>query len=319
MFITQLYHKGDNRWFKYMISFILALGALFLGQIVSTVGLFGLAAANGIDMSKLSDPYDILNFEKMGIHPALGLFIMVVGFAITLIIMHFLIKPIHDRPALTSYTARPRLDWSRVFYGFGIWALLNIGVEGISYFISPSEYTLTTNWSGLFLTAIVAILFIPFQTTCEELLFRGHFLQAVSLGTKSRALGILIMGSLFGLMHMGNPEVAEYGNWLFFYYAGVGWLLGIITLMDDGIEIAMGMHAANNIMGATLLSHDSSVFQTPTLLKVAEIDMFTNMFAWYIFGAIFLFLCARKYKWNNWTKLTAKIEAPALAEQHTAE
>ena len=50
------------------------------------------------------------------------------------------------------------------------------------------------------------------------------------------------------------------------YYVGTGLFLGILTLMDEGIELALGFHAANNIMTALFVTSSWTVFQTESIL-----------------------------------------------------
>ena len=42
--------------------------------------------------------------------------------------------------------------------------------------------------------------------------------------------------------------------------------MGIITLMDDGIELALGFHAANNLVTAILVTASWTAFQTESIL-----------------------------------------------------
>ena len=51
-----------------------------------------------------------------------------------------------------------------------------------------------------------------------------------------------------------NPEVEKLGYLILVYYIGSGLFLGIITLMDEGIELALGFHFANNFPSYTNLS-----------------------------------------------------------------
>src|SRR5690625_6430853 len=51
------------------------------------------------------------------------------------------------------------------------------------------------------------------------------------------------------------------------YYIGAGLFLGLITLMDEGMELALGYHAGNNIIAALLVSADWTAFQTNSILK----------------------------------------------------
>jgi hypothetical protein len=88
------------------------------------------------------------------------------------------------------------------------------------------------------------------------------------------------------------------------YYIGTGLFLGIMTLMDEGLELALGFHAANNLFTALLVTADWTAFQThsifkdmsdPEMMGIGEI--FVPVF---IIFPILLFILAKKYKWTNW-------------------
>ena len=44
-------------------------------------------------------------------------------------------------------------------------------------------------------------------------------------------------------------------------------MLGRMTWMDEGTELALGFHAANNLFTALLVTTDWTVFQTHSILK----------------------------------------------------
>jgi hypothetical protein len=116
---------------------------------------------------------------------------------------------------------------------------------------------------------------------------------------------------IFGLLHAANPEVEKMGYFVLVYYIGTGLFLGIITLMDDGIELALGFHAANNLIGALLVTSEHSVFQTYAIFKdnaVPIADFQSVILPVFIIFPILIFVFSKKYKWTNWKeKLTGKI------------
>ena len=97
------------------------------------------------------------------------------------------------------------------------------------------------------------------------------------------------------------------------FYIGTGLLLGIMTLMDDGLELALGFHFGNNLMAALLITSDFSALQTDAVFKYKGIqntsDMLYEMFfSIAVMYPIILFILAKKYKWTNWKeKLTGKV------------
>jgi hypothetical protein len=116
---------------------------------------------------------------------------------------------------------------------------------------------------------------------------------------------------IFGLLHWFNPEVGKMGNSIMIFYIGTGLFLGVITLMDDGMELALGFHAANNLIGALLVTSNWTAFQTNSILKdVSEPTLgFDVILPVVLIYPILLLIFGRKYKWNNWKeKLTGNIK-----------
>jgi hypothetical protein len=80
--------------------------------------------------------------------------------------------------------------------------------------------------------------------------------------------------------------------------------------MDEGIELALGFHAANNLITALLVTSDWTALQTNSLFKDTSMpgglsEIFIPVF---IIFPILLVIFSKKYKWTNWKeKLTGKI------------
>ena len=87
--------------------------------------------------------------------------------------------------------------------------------------------------------------------------------------------------------------------------------VAVVALMDEGMELALGFHAANNLIAALLITSDWSAFQTESILKdnsepSAGFEILVPVF---IIFPILLFIFSKKYGWTNWKeKLTGKIE-----------
>ena len=161
-----------------------------------------------------------------------------------------------------------------------------------------------------FILVVVGMLLIPLQTSFEEYLFRGHMMQGIGLMVKNKWVPLVITSVLFGVMHIANPEVTKLGYGIMVYYIGTGFFLGIITLMDEGLELALGFHAGNNLIGALLLTADWTAFQTDSLYK----DISQPTLGWdvlipvLVVYPILLLIFAKIYKWTNWKeKLTGKV------------
>ena len=83
-----------------------------------------------------------------------------------------------------------------------------------------------------------------------------------------------------------------------FYYIGAGLFLALIAFFDDGLELSIGVHTATNLYGALFIKYSGSVLQTDALWSMKTISVWVMIAAFYISAVIFIFLAAKKFKWN---------------------
>ena len=126
-------------------------------------------------------------------------------------------------------------------------------------------------------------------------------MQGLGILFRNRWVPLVVTSVIFGLMHLGNPEVEKLGYGIMVFYIGTGFFLGIITLMDEGLELALGFHAANNLVTALLVTSEWTAFQTDSILGDvgqpgpewdASLPLLAFPLMHYLFG--------RKYGWKNW-------------------
>ena len=228
-------------------------------------------------------------------------FIVLVPFVFFLILLFIWWLLIHKYNIRQLTTARSKVDWKRIFFAFFVWVLINLIVFAVGYFLDPESYVFNFNYKAFIPLAIIALIFVPIQTSFEEYFFRGYFMQFSAYVTKNKFAALVITSVIFGLMHLSNPEVTSMGLTIMIFYIGCGFMLGIATLMDDGLELALGFHAANNLLGALLLTTDSAVFQTDALFvfkgESTILELLTQVF---IIFPILLLIFSKKYNWANW-------------------
>ena len=110
----------------------------------------------------------------------------------------------------------------------------------------------TTDYSTLDVVAylIIGVTLMPLQAMGEEYAFRGlAFRIAASWGRGPRAglvIGILVSSLLFTLAHLALDP------WLNLYYFTFGVALCIITWRTGGLEIAIVLHAVNNVLASVV-------------------------------------------------------------------
>ena len=105
-----------------------------------------------------------------------------------------------------------------------------------------------------------------------------------------------------------SPEVGKLGYIIMIYYIGTGFFLGILTLMDEGLELALGFHAANNLVTALLVTSNWGAFQTHSILKDVSVPSagFDILLPVFILYPILLIIFAKKYHWN-WSQCKQKL------------
>jgi membrane protease YdiL (CAAX protease family) len=86
---------------------------------------------------------------------------------------------------------------------------------------------------------------IIINAVAEELLFRGYILQGLGLLTQNRILLAIINGLLFMWIHVTSMG---WDYTLLSQIFEIGFFCSIITLKSNGLELAIGMHAANNLV-----------------------------------------------------------------------
>ena len=74
---------------------------------------------------------------------------------------------------------------------------------------------------------------------------------------------------MFALMHIGNPENEKFGYVLmFFFYFGTALILGVIAVLDEGIEQTIGIHIATNMYGALFVNFNDAALKTDSLFII---------------------------------------------------
>jgi len=309
MYIEQAYKVLSDSW-RYIVGILVVFVAWqFFGAIPLVAALFikadGLEVLAGSDMGAMAE---ILGSNTF-------LFLMLLTFAIGLICLLLWTKLVHRQSIKQLTTSRRKVDWKRIFFAFFLWAVVSAVFLFVDIYFSPEDYVLNFNLKPFLVLAVIAIIMIPLQTSMEEYFMRGYMMQGLGVITKNRWVPLVVTSTLFGLMHIFNPEVDKLGYGIMVYYIGTGFFLGIMTLMDEGLELALGFHAANNLVGALLITADWTAFQTDSVYR----DVSDPVLGWdvlipvFIIFPILLFIFSRKYKWTDWKeRLTGKVLPPVI-------
>ena len=304
MFIEQGI-RSENKFWKYLLGSVLIFGASLLGQLPL---LMGVVYETLVHKKK----YPESNAALMHfLEPNFTLFLLLFSFVFVFGGIYFVLRNLHHQSLVSIITSRATIDWKRVGFSFSLWAGFTIGSTVLFYALHPEDFILQFQWTPFLVLVAIGMVLFPFQIGSEELIFRGYLMQGFGNLAHNKWFPLLMTSLLFGVLHIANPEVDKMGYSILIYYIGTGLFLGSITLLDEGMELALGFHFANNFVGAVLVTSDWSAFQTHAILKDVSnpsslVDVLLPVV---VIFPILLVLFARKYQWVNWKeKLTGKIK-----------
>ena len=292
-FFLEKFTAKRSSFSYYIIGSIIIIFFNFFGQIP----LFIVLSDTLLETDVESNPINILN----SLDKNLAFFLILFPFLISFIAFYFVVKKIHLQSFTSVATSRKNIDIKRIFFGFKYWSLLSISIFSLELIISPNDYIYNFNFFPFLIMTLIALTLIPFQSALEELIFRGYLMQGFSKMLKNRYLPLIITSFIFGFLHFFNPEVDKLGNGIMFYYVGTGFFFGIITLMDEGTELAVGLHIANNLITALLVTADWTAFQTESLYTdISEPSLGIELFIYLVIVyPITLLYFSKKFNWSN--------------------
>jgi membrane protease YdiL (CAAX protease family) len=241
---------GRNEWWRYLAgAVIITFSWLGLGYVPYYLLLVaGLA----------EPPFDFVavNFT---------IFMMLAGLAVTM-------RWVHRRPLL-SLVAPDRVDFARLARGAAAWTVLAAATAAIEHALYPGRYYLSFDAARFPVFFLLVMALTPVQCAVEELVFRGYAMQGFGLLTR-RPLLIAILSSLvFTAPHLLNPEVHEHGVAVMAAnYFAIGMLLATVSLRDGRLELAVGLHAANNVFLALVANYEGSALMTESIFTARDLD-----------------------------------------------
>ena len=268
-----LARTGRNEWWRYLTGvLVIAFFWLVLGY-----------APYLLLLSVVPETDPLLDFSAVNF----SIFMMLAGLAIA-------VKGIHRRTLLGLITPDPGVDWRRMAQGAGVWLVIAAALTVTEHLIFPGRYTLSFNPERFFVFLGLVLLLTPVQCAAEELVFRGYAMQGFGLLTRRPVL-IAVAGSLaFIAPHLLNPEVARHGVLIMAAnYFAIGLLLSTVTLRDGRLELAIGLHTANNVFLALVANYEGSALATESVFTARELDPAYSLaglvagafaFHWWVFG-----------------------------------
>ena len=284
---------GNNSFSSYLLGIVLIISVYLLGSYFLILDLqwnFGIESFDGVSQKEI--------VRILGNNRFLAWLIVPFLFVALFLVIHT--KFVHKRTVLSIFSGRENFDWKRVLFSFSLlFSVLSLFL--FIQYLSSDSLIFQFDLQKFIPLFFIAIFLLPIQTSCEELLFRSYILQGIKLRTKKNSIAVLISGIMFGAIHIGNPEIAKIGYHIIVYYMLVGVFLALISLFDNGIELALGYHAANNVFAALMITNNWQAFQTDAVfMDISDPGMGLDT----IFGILFIlplvfFIFYKKYKWHS--------------------
>ena len=295
MFIQNALKVKNNIW-RYVLGIFIIFIFTQIGSIPFVVAIFnkvGIEGAANLDPAKMMTILENSNLTFF--YTLLTFFVGFIGFLIV-------IKYLHNQSFVSVTTSRKSIDYKRVLTSFLVISLILFFYTISSFYALPDEYIIQFNLNDFLTLLLIAVIFIPIQTSLEEYVFRGYLMQGFGVLAKNKWVPLFLTSFLFGMLHYYNPEIMKLGSILLVHYIATGLFLGIITLMDDGMELALGFHAGNNLIIALMVTSDWTVFQTSSIFKyIGEPNaIYMSLFSTVIIYPLLLFYFSKKYNWTDW-------------------
>jgi membrane protease YdiL (CAAX protease family) len=292
-----------------------SFGAYALGATVIVLGYLLVSAAAAALLFGIAgqptDPTTLPTLPFGAVGPAATLAVLMLPSLAVLGGVAVVTLRLHRRRVATLVRADARPRWRRVALGALVWGAGAAAFETVSFLLYPSSYTSTFDAARFLPLAAVALLLVPLQSAAEELFFRGYLMQGLGGGLGRGWAAALATSVLFASVHLGNPELARFGRGFLVYYAGIGLVLATMTLLDDGLELAIGAHSANNLWGALVVSFPGSVLDTPALFRMEGVPPEVMMALGGATAVTALVVLAILLDWRGrWRASFGRIEAP---------
>lgn len=253
----EIAREGKNSPWRYAISFFLII---FLTLFCTIVMMgFVLIRESTIDLEQLP--------------PVTILWIAMFPFGFSILGLWIGMRFLHNRRMITLVNPRQIIRVKNIILSALVWLLLCGASDLLMGLMQPGNIVWTFDLHRFLPFMLTALILVPIQILAEELIFRGYLTQMVGLLSSNQWVVILLPGIIFGSLHGMNPEALSYQFVpVMVYYVGMGVFLGWLTLKSQGLELAIGVHLANNLYASLITTFPDSAIPSPALFTYQEYD-----------------------------------------------
>ena len=278
--------QGRNAWWRYLLSLILALG-LTLNAIIFVAFPFLLVAT----LQELPMPTD----DTWMSQPVWFFGIMAAVTSLMTLGLIVAIPALHQRPWRTVMNSQGPIRWRRIVQGWGVWLGLMLLSIALFAVFDRDRYTVQVT-SGWLWRWIPTLLVMPLLALVPGLVY-GYLLQGLGLLIPRPVRLTAVMAVLIGLFNVvSSPTPPTVWDWGFGLIT-VGFFVWII-LQDRGLELFIGLPAANALVRLQLVRSPDTTPTFPALLTRNGVESaWLDFVIWLVILGLFYAICF--YVWPS--------------------
>lgn len=254
-------NTGRNNWWLIVLSIVLVLFIYLAANYLEAAFVVNYLH-NGIKPEEGISEF-IHNYPNKSISALLTNLPFIIG-AIGIILI---VKFIHKRDEKTLITPYSKIDYRKILKSAAVYFLIKFTIDIIYSYYNSNSFQFAFNFDKFIPLALVTLLIVPIQTSFEEFLHRGYLLPVWTKIFRYPIISLLISSYIFGKFHLQSQE------YLYFYIT-MGFFLGLITIISNSLEIAIGIHAVHNLYGHFI---SDSLQDTSVIFHNGNPE---NMFVW---------------------------------------
>ncbi|MFT4231551.1 MAG: CPBP family glutamic-type intramembrane protease [Leucobacter sp.] len=256
------YHRllrgvSGYRWWKPLL--LLLLSGLFFGVLSIALGIAFIPVLMFGDPEYAADlaagTSEILDTQRpvSVLLSLLSVIVMLPSVMLAMLVMGM-------RPVGRVWSVATRIRWGLLLrlLAAGVLSVVVMNAVGIGIGVAMDPASLTEPATGegsagafdpnaALLSLLLVLVLVPLQSTAEEVVFRGLFMQVLGSWLKNPWFGILIPSVGFALAHI-------YDIWGLVAVGMLGGVAAWLTWRTGGIEGGIAIHVANNLIVFALMA-----------------------------------------------------------------
>lgn len=237
---------GENNVLRYILTILLTWGTPIIFQIFIIIYAFTFLLSQGNNVENL--------LTVITTNPLVLIALVGVTSVVSVIFLYIGVRYIHKRKFISLISTDSRFDWKNLLKGGGVWFAILGASTVIALIFDPNGLEFTFNPNSFILLLVLSLLVFPIQASFEELFFRGYLMQGFGLLSRKPVVPLIITSLIFSLLHYFNGSYTLLSVDIVLQVFVLGLTLGIITLGENRLETAMGVHISNNIFASLIVN-----------------------------------------------------------------